>query len=139
MTIPRVVYLVFILSLEMAACSSISTKDNEGSDLRGNPVLVFDKELYTFGKVKYGDVVGIQLKYRNAGDSPLVIHEIKTSCGCLDVKFKNAPVEVGDSARIEVIFDTSGFQGRQVKMLKFFSNASEKPKEIVLWADINDQ
>ncbi|TAJ10482.1 DUF1573 domain-containing protein [Marinilabiliaceae bacterium JC017] len=139
MIIPRVVYLVFILSLEMAACSSISTKDNAESDLRGNPVLVFDEELYTFGKVKYGDVVGIQLKYRNAGDGPLVIHEIKTSCGCLDVKFKNAPVEAGDSARIEVIFDTSGFQGRQVKMLKFFTNASEKPKEIVLWADINDQ
>jgi len=105
----------------------------------GSPELKLNKEIYYFGEIKEGDVVGKYIWLKNDGTGVLMLNNILSSCGCIDVKYDKKPVLPGDSAKIEVIFDTNGFYGKQVKFLKIFSNDKKnKETEIMLWADIKN-
>ena len=46
------------------------------------PVISFEEEEHDFGTIINGTPVETSFKYTNTGKSPLVISNIKTSCGC---------------------------------------------------------
>jgi len=132
-------FLFFVMILPVAAgCSNTSTKvQNAGSITGGQPKLVFEQEMYNFGDIKEGDVIGKFIRFRNDGTSPLVLSKVIANCGCIDVKYPDKPVKPGETGKLEVIFDTNGFYGRQVKFLKIFSNdSSSTEKELMVYATV---
>ncbi|MBT8286775.1 MAG: DUF1573 domain-containing protein, partial [Bacteroidia bacterium] len=46
------------------------------------PVLAFDKSEHDFGEIENGTPVETVFSYTNTGKSPLVITDIKSTCGC---------------------------------------------------------
>ena len=110
---------------------------NAEKKLKGRPKLVFEMEMYNFGAIKEGDIVGKYIHFKNEGTNALIINKVITSCGCLDVKYPKKPVMPGKKGSLEVIFDTNGFHGRQVKFLKIFSNDSSlTEKELMIYATV---
>ena len=136
-------YLLFILLLliNVTGCNSSTGKGTEAVEITdGKPKLVFDKEMYNFGDVKEGDVIGKYIHFKNDGTSPLVLNKVIANCGCIEVKYPDKPVKPGETGKIEVIFDTNGFYGRQVKFLKIFSNdSSSTEKELMIFATVEGQ
>ena len=113
-------------------------KKEKGGSIKGKPKLVFEQEMYNFGDIKEGDVVGKYIHFRNEGTAPLVLSKVIANCGCLDVKYPDKPVRPGEKGKLEVIFDTNGFYGRQVKFVKIFSNdSSSTEKELMIYATVN--
>jgi hypothetical protein len=90
----------------------------------------FQQEVYKFGKVKAGKIIEFSYTFTNNGTDPLIISDIKVTCGCTVPAFPKEPVAPGQKSVISVKFDTKGKIGYQDRTLEIFSNARKNPKII---------
>jgi len=81
-----------------------------------------DKEVHDFGTIKEGEIVVTEFIVKNVGDSDLLIHEAKGSCGCTVPQPPKEPIKPGDSAPIKVSFDSKGKPGSQEKTVTLTTN-----------------
>ncbi len=86
------------------------------------PVITFEKTTHNFGKVKAGEKVKYNFKFKNTGDAPLIVSAVKPSCGCTVSDWTKTPVPPGGSGSVTLEFDTSGKQGLQSKSATVESN-----------------
>lgn len=94
------------------------------------PVLQFDKTEHDFGDIASKTAVETIFKYTNTGNAPLVITDIKSSCGCTVPKdWSRAPLEPGEAGQFTVKFNGSG-SNKVSKTITVTAN-TEKGSEIV--------
>ena len=60
----------------------------------------------------------------------------ETTCGCTDIDYSTQPVGVGDTARVEVRFDSQGFYGWQFKRVRLYTTADVSPLTIYVEAEV---
>jgi hypothetical protein len=73
------------------------------------PVLEFDKKEHDFGEIEAKTAVETVFKYKNTGEAPLVITDIKSSCGCtVPQDWSKEPLASGESGQFTVKFNGSG-------------------------------
>jgi len=73
------------------------------------PVIEFDKVEHDFGEIEAKTSVETVFNYKNTGDGPLVITDIKSSCGCTVPKdWTTEPLASGESGNFTVKFNGSG-------------------------------
>lgn len=73
------------------------------------PVIEFDKAEHDFGEIEAKTSVETVFKYTNTGEAPLVITDIKSSCGCTVPKdWSRDPLAPGDTGQFTVKFNGSG-------------------------------
>ena len=90
----------------------------------------FDKTKHEFGTVNEGDIVETVFKVTNSGNVDLVITDAKPSCGCTVPVWPKNPIKPGETAEIEVKFNTSGKPNRQSKSITLTTN-TQKGNEIL--------
>jgi len=125
--------LVFVALLFLVSChNKVATKRGISKGF-----VEFKEKSFSFGVLKEGDVVGHRFVFVNSGTEPVLVLNVEKSCGCTDVKYPQKPVRAGDSSFVELVFDTRGWQGRQVKQVKVLTNDSIGVRELRIWADVN--
>ena len=73
------------------------------------PVLTFDKTEHDFGEIENGTPVETVFKYTNTGSAPLVITDIKSTCGCtVPQDWSKDPLAPGESSQFTVKFNGKG-------------------------------
>ncbi|NMH86316.1 DUF1573 domain-containing protein [Flavivirga algicola] len=73
------------------------------------PVIEFDKKEHDFGEIESKTKVTTVFNYKNTGDAPLVITDIKSTCGCtVPQDWSREPLEPGASGKFSVQFNGSG-------------------------------
>lgn len=73
------------------------------------PVLEFDKTEHDFGEIEAKTPVETIFKYKNTGEAPLVITNIKSSCGCtVPQDWSREPLSPGGEGQFTVKFNGSG-------------------------------
>lgn len=87
------------------------------------PVLTLEKSTHDFGDIFQGDVVEQIFKFTNTGNQPLIITDIKTSCGCTTPEWPRNPIMPGAKGEIKVGFNSAGKMNKQTKNLPIISNA----------------
>ncbi len=93
------------------------------------PHFSFEKEVYDFGTFKEEDgIQKYQFKFKNTGKMPLVISDIKASCGCTSPEWSKAPVAGGKDGFIKVTFDPKDRPGVFNKTITITSNSDEPTK-----------
>jgi len=111
--------ITFALILFIGFSSSAQTK----------PEFKFETETIDYGKIAYkSDGVRV-FEFTNIGDSPLVITDIKASCGCTVPKIPKEPILPGEKGKIEVSYDTNRIGGFS-KIITVFSNAKNERKTL---------
>jgi len=94
------------------------------------PVLEFDKKEHDFGEIEAKAAVETIFNYKNTGDAPLVITDIKSSCGCtVPQDWSRLPLAPGDSGKFSVKFNGSG-ANKITKTITVTAN-TEKGSEVV--------
>ncbi len=94
------------------------------------PVLEFDKLEHDFGEIISGTNVETVFNYKNTGKSPLVITDIKSSCGCTIPKdWSKEPLAPGASGSFTVKFNGKG-TNKVSKAVTVTAN-TEKGREVV--------
>jgi len=120
--------LVLIAILSSSCGNSSRNDDSINSGLqpedKGIPELIFREYEHNFGKVSEGEKVAYVFIFENKGTGNLIIANVTTSCGCTVPKYETKPVPTGKGGDIEVVFNTSGYNGVQTKTIQVKSNAS---------------
>jgi len=138
----KLVALIFSLSgLLLGSCHSGTQKTTPAtkSDESGVAKFVFSEEIHNFGSLNAGEVVSFTFIFRNEGTKTLIVTEIDSGCGCTEVKMENKTIEPGQEGRIEVIYNSAGEVGRQLKTITLFSNAETAQKQIFIRANVTNE
>ncbi len=92
------------------------------------PKIVFDKNQHDFGKVGEGDgVASYDFSFKNTGTSPLIIQDVKTTCGCTTPEWTKQPIRPGATGFIKVNYEVKGRPGAIDKSITVYSNGSSTP------------
>lgn len=89
----------------------------------------FESETIDYGKIAQGSEKKRVFKFTNIGDAPIIIKNVKASCGCTVPKTPEKPVMPGETGQIEVEYDTKRL-GKFGKSLTVFSNAKTATKTL---------
>lgn len=100
---------------------------------------VFSEEMHNFGSLKDGEIVSFTFVFRNEGTKTLVINNVDSGCGCTEVKIPNKTIEPGQAGQVEVIYNSAGEVGRQLKTITLFSNAEQAQKQIYIKANVTNE
>jgi hypothetical protein len=106
--------LIFALGFVVLAFSVMAQK----------PQIVFENLEHDFGAFKESD--GVQtttFKFTNKGEVPLVISNVRASCGCTTPKWTREPVAPNGSGEIQVSYDPRNRPGAFNKTVMVSSNA----------------
>lgn len=85
----------------------------------------FETETIDYGKIAYGSEGKRTFEFTNIGDAPLIIKDIKSTCGCTVPKKPEKPIMPGEKGQIEVSYDTKR-PGGFSKAITIMSNAKKK-------------
>jgi hypothetical protein len=135
----------FLLSLLIVSCSdkrelkiakissdliqNPATASGKKSD--GNmPIIQFDQTEHDFGIILQGEKVSYTFKYKNIGNSDLIINNARASCGCTVPHYSREPIAPGQTGEIEVVFDSGNRSGKQTKTITVWSNC--QPNQTIL-------
>lgn len=95
------------------------------------PELVFKNPHQNLGELNMGDVKDLEFEFVNAGRAPLIITEVKTSCGCTVTNFPKKPIQKGEKHVIWVTFHAEA-PGAFRKTITVISNSKNREEEIVI-------
>jgi hypothetical protein len=87
---------------------------------------------FNFGSVNEGDVVKHTFKLKNVGNQPLLITDIRTTCGCTVPTWNKSPIAAKANDQVEVKFDTKGKANEQVKKITIIANTFPSETELIL-------
>jgi hypothetical protein len=124
--IGRIIFLSLVMiTILLSQCRPHGRQEATGlaSGDTGTVKIVFGEYEHDFGKVSEGEKVGYVFKFENQGTSNLVIASATTSCGCTVPEYDTKPIPPGGKGNLEVVFDTSGRNGKQTKTITVKSNA----------------
>ncbi|MCI6801660.1 MAG: DUF1573 domain-containing protein [Bacteroidales bacterium] len=91
----------------------------------------FERDVIDFKRVEAGERVSGSFKFTNTGNSPLVIYEVNTSCGCTVADYPHGEIAPGESGMISVTYDSDGANGMRITK-QVTVNANTKPAQTQL-------
>ncbi len=92
--------------------------------------IAFKEETYDFKEVPEGPQVTHEFKFSNTGKEPLILTNVRASCGCTTPSWPKEPVLPGKDAVILVTYNTQGRPGVFNKSVTINSN-SDTPDKII--------
>ncbi len=87
---------------------------------------VFQEEFHNFGTLEAGEVVAYSFCVKNAGTKVLKIENAESDCGCITAEYPREEIIPGDSAYVEIIFNSAGETGKVYKEITIATNAADK-------------
>ncbi|WP_432821416.1 DUF1573 domain-containing protein [Trichloromonas sp.] len=90
--------------------------------LAEGPKMAVEKADFDFGQIFQGEKVEHTFRFQNAGDEPLVIDRVRSSCGCTAALLSTKIIAAGDVAELKATFDSARFSGAVVKTIYLYSN-----------------
>jgi len=122
-------YSIFTLLLAVTtfitACSQTTDnqKSNETSDAA---VIEFETTEHDYGTIIKGGDGEFAFVFTNKGKEPLLLSNVRSSCGCTVPSWPKEPLKKGDEAEIKVKYDTKRI-GNFSKSITVYSNATNNP------------
>ncbi|RZL37921.1 MAG: DUF1573 domain-containing protein [Pedobacter sp.] len=128
---------IFILAIAALSFTACRNANNSTVEVAGNdtsieskiaspdaPIVVFERDIFDFEKIKQGESVEHEFKFKNTGKSPLIISNATATCGCTVPEIPKEPILPGKEGVIKVVFNSTGKEGMQDKVVTITSNAN---------------
>ncbi len=103
------------------------------------PYMTFVELSHDFGDIYQGDKVEYIFNFENTGDSPLIITNIKVTCGCTATDWSRDPILPGEESSITVKFNSTGKINKQNKVISIISNANNPLPQVKIVANVLPQ
>lgn len=94
--------------------------------------LTFTNREHDFGEIEEGKVVEYIFTFKNTGNYPLMLQDIRTTCGCTAPEWTKEPIAPNEEGKIIVRFNSAHKAGQQRKVITVISNASNSSESLVL-------
>ncbi|WP_051203815.1 DUF1573 domain-containing protein [Hugenholtzia roseola] len=89
--------------------------------------LVFETPEQDFETITEGESLVRTFTYVNQGEKPLLVAEIRTTCGCTLVEWDKNPLPPQGRSQIKVRFESQNKVGKQHKVISVLSNDPQNP------------
>jgi hypothetical protein len=76
-----------------------SAQDNEKAEFK------FNEEKHDFGKISQGTPVTTVFEFTNIGKEPLILTEVRPTCGCTIADYTKTPVKSGEKGLIKITYN----------------------------------
>mgnify|MGYP001817176012 FL=1 len=91
------------------------------------PDMQFASTQFDFGEVYQGEKVLHVFEFVNAGQDPLLIDRVRSSCGCTAALVSDKNLAPGAKGKVQANFDSARFRGHVSKTIYLYSNDPVKP------------
>jgi len=91
----------------------------------------FDLTDIDLGEIKMGKKYSIDFWFKNEMKDPLVVYDVKTSCGCTVAGWDKKPLEASAKSKIKVEYNAEQ-KGYFTKSIRVISNAGNKLVELTI-------
>ena len=119
--------LAFVLFYFSISCSQVSRPDYETVE---GIALVFEETTYNYGTIAQGSDGVHNFVFHNTGTEPLLLNNVRSSCGCTIPEWPKEPIAAGKTGTIKVSYNTR-ITGSFSKSITVYSNA-DKPVVLVI-------
>ena len=103
----------------------------EESQLRPKTKMKFKKMVHDFGRLKEGEKREFDFEFTNTGKEDLIIEDCKGSCGCTVPEWPKEAIKPGQSASINVKFDSTKKEKDQEKSVTITANTDPDLKTVI--------
>lgn len=110
-------------------------KEQQKQEAESVTSMKIDKEMHDFGKVTEGVENHCTFVVTNTGTKPLILSDVKASCGCTTPSKPEGPIAPGKSDKIEVGFKPNG-RGVNEKTITVTANTEPRITTLKVKADV---
>jgi len=118
-----VILLTFIFSVLASNATNIEAAANDS--------IFFETLEYDYGTIKKGSEGICEFVFTNKGESPLILNNVRASCGCTVPQWTREPVAPGEKGVIKVKYNTN-ITGAFNKSVIVISNAANRMVTLVI-------
>ena len=107
---------------------------------QGQPKITFDKMQHNFGS--FLESAGVQTTtfiFKNTGTTPLILNDVRASCGCTTPKWTRDPVAPNGSGEITVSYDPKNRPGSFNKSVTVGSNAENSSVMLTISGEVQQR
>jgi hypothetical protein len=112
------------------------TKMSEEAAPVSGPKMTFESMVMDYGEIAKGSDPLRKFNFTNDGVEPLVIKSAKGSCGCTVPDYPKEPVLPGESATIDVRYDTQR-EGQFTKTVTLTTNINDEKIVLTIKGKVN--
>lgn len=122
----KVILLVGIFLFTVFAVIAQNEAKTDAAEQNPNaPEITFEKIVHDYGTVPYQGDGKCKFKFTNTGKEPLILTNVRSSCGCTVPKWPREPILPGQSDVIDVEYKTNRV-GKINKTITVQTNAKNK-------------
>ncbi len=121
------IYFISQLLMAVVSCNPSVTKDDAH--------ILLKNKAHDFRSLPYQKEATCSFQFTNPGETPLLILDVKTSCGCTVPEWTKKPVKPGSSGEIKIKYDAA-FPGVFHKTIKVYYNGKDSPKELSITGEV---
>ena len=125
----KIILSVFILPV--FAQDKIETN----KDTKNLPDIYFSETIHDYGVMEYGGDGVIEFEFKNVGKQPLILTNVRASCGCTTPIWPKEPVKKGKKGSITVKYNTK-IAGKFTKTIKVYSNAKSSMVTLTIKGEV---
>lgn len=135
--------ILFFSTIIISSCNSSKKENLISTDIVNNPIsaegssnltelpkIEFKIKEHDFGKVIQGERLSFGFKFKNIGNSDLIISAVSTSCGCTASDFPTKPIKPGQEGVVKITFDSNKRKGFNNKTATVLTNG--QPNKTIL-------
>lgn len=99
----------------------------------------FETETFDFGTITEGIQATHEFEFINTGKEPLIISNVRASCGCTTPSWTKEPVAPGAKGNIKAIYNSAGRPGNFSKAITVTSNSKTPTKVLYIKGNVEKQ
>jgi len=108
---------------------------NASAQTDTKPEFKFASETHDFGKIPQGIPVTTNFEFTNIGEEPLILAEVKPTCGCTIADYTKTPVKKGEKGIIKITYNAAAV-GSFTKAIIVTSNARTPQKYLNIVGEV---
>ena len=120
--------LIVLFAVILGFTITASAQDNK-------PEFKFNEEKHDFGKIAKGKPVTTIFEYTNVGVEPLILTEVRPTCGCTIADYTKTPVLKGAKGTISITYNAA-VASPFSKTIVVTSNAKTPVKNLIILGEV---
>lgn len=102
--------LLVMFSIGVASAQDTEKKEAAKAPESG-PKIEFASTVHDYGDIQKGGDGNCEFTFTNTGNEPLILSNVRASCGCTTPSWTKAPVMPGKTGTIKVRYNTNNIGG----------------------------
>ncbi|TWR25144.1 DUF1573 domain-containing protein [Mucilaginibacter pallidiroseus] len=121
--------LILICAVILGFAFTASAQDSQKADFK------FNEEKHDFGKIPQGTPVTTIFEFTNIGQEPLILTDVRPTCGCTIADYTKTPVQKGAKGTIKITYNAAVAQPFN-KPIVVTSNAKTPTKYLSIVGEV---